>query len=65
MPKGDSGRIVIEVDPAFKHKLYSVLAAADSTLKEWFINAAQDFISEHEQPRLPNLVADRKKPVKP
>jgi hypothetical protein len=55
MPKGDSGRVVIEVDPDLKRKLYSILAIDNSTLKEWFVRAVKSFIAEHEQPRLPEL----------
>ncbi|PJB73626.1 MAG: hypothetical protein CO093_00250 [Alphaproteobacteria bacterium CG_4_9_14_3_um_filter_47_13] len=47
MSKGKSGRIVIEVDPALKRKLYSVLAIESSTLKDWFIQTAEDYIKEN------------------
>ena len=50
-----SGRVVIEVDPDLKRKLYSTLAIDNSTLKEWFISAATAYIAEHEQPTLPAL----------
>ena len=36
MAKGESGRIVIEVDPHLKRQLYSALASDGSTLKAWF-----------------------------
>ena len=60
MSKGDSGRVVIEVDPDLKRKLYSVLAADSSTLKDWFVSAAAHYIAEHEQPCLPELVRDKR-----
>lgn len=44
MAKGDSGRIVLEIDPVLKKQLYSVLALEQQTLKEWFVNNAQQFI---------------------
>jgi hypothetical protein len=56
MPKGPSGRIVIEVEPDLKRQLHSVLAADNSTLKAWFVSAATSYIAEREQPSLPNLV---------
>jgi hypothetical protein len=56
MPKGNSGRIVIEVDPDLKRRLYKALAGEDSTLKDWFVSAAIDYVAEHEQPTLPDLV---------
>lgn len=46
MSKGDSGRIVIEVEPALKRQLYSVLALDSCTLKEWFIQSANDYVKD-------------------
>jgi hypothetical protein len=45
MAKGQSGRIVIEVDPVLKRALYGALAVEDSTLKEWFIAKAEEYVS--------------------
>lgn len=50
MPKGDSGRVVIDIEPGLKRRLYSVLAMEDSTLKEWFIAQAEQFIRESQKP---------------
>jgi hypothetical protein len=44
MSKGDSGRIVIEVEPTLKRQLYSALAMESSTLKDWFIQCAEEYI---------------------
>jgi len=44
MAKGESGRIVLEIDPTLKKQLYSILALEQQTLKEWFVNNAQEFI---------------------
>lgn len=52
MARGDSGRLVIEVDPEFKASLYSVLARNGTTLKDWFIASAQRFVEEQTQPSL-------------
>lgn len=61
MSKGESGRVVIEVDRDFKRKLYSVLAADNnSTLKEWFVRAATLYIAEREQPSLPELTRTKR-----
>jgi hypothetical protein len=59
MPKGESGRVVIEVGPDLKRKLYRALAGDNSTLKDWFVDAATNYIAEREQPSLPDL--NRKK----
>lgn len=52
MARGESGRIVIEVEPEMKRRLYSALALTGSTLKDWFVKAAADFCTESSQPSL-------------
>ncbi len=37
MSIGNSGRIVIEVEPEIKRQLYSALAREGKTLKDWFL----------------------------
>ena len=50
MPRGTSGRIVIEVNPELKDELYSVLQEQELTLKDWFISNAQDYLNtNHSQ----------------
>ncbi|MCG6869669.1 MAG: hypothetical protein LJE91_13355 [Gammaproteobacteria bacterium] len=43
MPIGQSGRIVIEIDPELKQELYSSLEDEGLTLKQWFL----DRVTEH------------------
>ena len=50
MPKGESGRIVVEIDPSLKRKLYSVLAMESLTLKDWFIKEANQYVEDRTQP---------------
>lgn len=52
MAVGKSGRIVLEVEPELKQRLYSTLALENMTLKEWFILAANDHIRSQEQPSM-------------
>jgi hypothetical protein len=52
MPKGPSGRIVVDVDPEFKRELYTALASRGSTLKDWFIRIGQELCDESRQPIL-------------
>ena len=52
MAKGESGRIVVDIDPALKRRLYSALALEDSTLKDWFIQCAERYIEAERQPNL-------------
>ena len=52
MPHGSSGRIVIEIKPDVKRRLYSALALSGSTLKDWFLKAATEFCEDALQPSL-------------
>jgi predicted transcriptional regulator len=49
---GESGRIVIEVEPDLKRRLYSVLALEHQSLKDWFINRALEYVRSQQQPNL-------------
>jgi hypothetical protein len=64
MPKGSSGRVVVEVDPDLKRRLYSALAIESSTLKDWFIDAAKQYVAEREQPLLPTIKTNNQKGAK-
>lgn len=55
MARGNSGRIVIEVQPEAKRQLYGALALSGSTLKDWFIKCAADYCSHSNQPSLFSL----------
>jgi hypothetical protein len=46
MARGKSGRIVIEINPRLKQKLYANLALEGQTLKEWFLMCVENFIRE-------------------
>jgi hypothetical protein len=52
MSVGKSGRIVLEVDPELKQRLYSALALEQKTLKEWFILTANEHIRSRQQPSI-------------
>lgn len=45
MSRGSSGRIVIEVSPDIKNRLYVVLAKDGLTLKDWFLAQAESYLS--------------------
>jgi hypothetical protein len=59
MARGQSGRIVIEVDPVLKRDLHAALAADGSTLKEWFLGRVGDYLVERRQPSLPGIASFR------
>lgn len=46
MAKGDSGRIVIEIDPDLKRRLHSALALKSQSLKDWFVAAANTYLKK-------------------
>ena len=58
MPRGDSGRIVIDIDPQFKNEVYVALASRGSTLKDWFVDQARRLCEEERQPLLLRLAED-------
>ncbi len=49
MAKGESGRIVLEVDSTLKKQLYSILALEQTTLKDWFIEQARIYIAQKKK----------------
>lgn len=52
MAVGDSGRVVIEIDPQLKRAFYGTLAEQGLTLKDWFIKEAKRHVEERRQPEL-------------
>jgi hypothetical protein len=46
MARGLSGRLVLEVDPALKRRLHARLAAEGRTLKDWFLEHAEHYLSQ-------------------
>lgn len=46
---GSSGRIVIEVQPESKRRLYAALARDGLTLKDWFLKNAEIYMTESGQ----------------
>jgi hypothetical protein len=59
MARGESGRIVIEVDPELKRELYAALAIAGSTLKDWFIRSAEGYCASGTQGSLFNDMPEK------
>lgn len=49
MSIGKSGRIVIEVEPDFKQELYDALGKEGKSLKSWFLENAESFLSDKGQ----------------
>lgn len=57
MAKGNSGRIVIEIDPSLKDELYTALKKEELNMKEWFLSNAEDFLKNRSQMTL-NIMSD-------
>lgn len=49
MARGKSGRIVLEIDPILKRKLYLVLENNQITLKDWFLKAAASYVTDNNR----------------
>jgi hypothetical protein len=49
MSVGKSGRVVIEIEPEFKQELYDALGKEGRSLKSWFIENAETFLSAKGQ----------------
>ena len=49
MPVGNSGRIVIEMDPELKQELYRCLVNDKLSLKEWFLGNVDLYLSDKTQ----------------
>lgn len=49
MARGQSGRLVLEIDPAFKRQLHARLASEGRTLKNWFLEQADRYVHQPVQ----------------
>ena len=49
MARGQSGRIVLEIDPLLKRTIHARLAAEGRTMKEWFLERAQEYLNPRQQ----------------
>ncbi len=54
MPRGNSGRVVIELDPDIKSQLYQALKGEKLTLKEWFLLRTREYLDRND----PQLVLE-------
>lgn len=60
MPKGDSGRVVVELDPSLKRRLYSVLAIENKTLKDWMIERVERYVTDQNSSEYEKNEGDQK-----
>lgn len=52
MAIGDSGRVVMEIDPDFKREFYGTLTREGLTLKQWFLKQAKQYVEQSKHPLL-------------
>ena len=52
MAIGESGRVVLEIDPEFKREFYATLTRDGMNLKQWFLGDARRYLEERNQPSL-------------
>lgn len=50
MAVGQSGRVVLEIDPVLKRALHSRLVAEGRSLKNWFLEQAGAYLSREQLP---------------
>ena len=55
MAKGESGRVVLEIDSDLKRQLYAVLALEGKTLKQWFIEESSLYVEKKLREELNNI----------
>ncbi len=49
MSIGNSGRIVIEMEPEIKKQLHAVLRLEGKNLKSWFLENVEELLEQHGQ----------------
>jgi DNA (cytosine-5)-methyltransferase 1 len=46
---GESARVVVDIQPELKRRLYAALSLSGSTLRDWFMKVAEEFCEERKQ----------------
>lgn len=49
MAVGESGRLVIEIDPELKKLLHQTLKEDGTNLKDWFLKQTSEYLEEKNQ----------------
>lgn len=49
MSRGNSGRIVLEINPDLKRRLHAAVAGEGRSLKDWFVEQALAYLSPSPQ----------------
>jgi len=57
--KGNSGRLVIEIDPLMKQELYAALGQKGLNMKEWFLMNAKVYLRKNSLNSVPQIKASK------
>jgi hypothetical protein len=49
MARGQSGRIVLEIDPTIKRAIHARLVAEGRSLKGWFLERVEEYLDPRQQ----------------
>ena len=60
MARGDSGKIVLEIEPAGKEELYSAVKKDGMTMKEWFLRQKANYLGRSVVAESPATYGGRK-----
>lgn len=52
MARGPSGRMVVEIQPELKRRLYAELIQEGLTFKEWLTGQVERYVADRRQPLL-------------
>ena len=58
MARGDSGRIVLEVDVDLKNSMYARLEEDNLKLKAWFVERAKEYLKSPKQSAVQLTIKD-------
>ena len=59
MARGNSGRLVIEIDPLMKQELYAALGQKGLNMKEWFLMNAKVYLRKNNLNSAPQIKASK------
>lgn len=55
MARGQSGKLIAEIDPALKRQFHAALTLDGSTFKDWVLENIHDYLEHRSEPELPEL----------
>jgi hypothetical protein len=59
MARGQSGKLIAEIDPALKRQFHAALTLDGSTFKDWVLENIHDYLEHRSDPELPRSGAHK------